>query len=431
VRLSARILPVCLAVLLSCAPEDSVVVPSDVSYALPAGTIPFTPATRHALEGVYQVTENARVFGEFVVLRWSYVADGPDTTHYLSMFAGREVSYFVLQGGRTDSTLHFSGYWRKMTSFQTGNAAFMIRATDGGRALGGAVPRAQRDTLTMIGRFNSSDGGDAQALTLRYVRPLYITTPFAVIAHRGGGRNSDMLPASENTVGMILHAERFGASGVEIDVRMTSDNVPILFHDEDLTLRLNIKNGLVGPVESYSYVQLQTFVRLLHDETIPTLREVLDAVVDKTNLRFVWLDMKSSRASMGAVRTLQRAAMLRANMQAAAGRRNPLAILIGLPDQEKADEFMTLADHAEAPAICEISPEEVRRTGAAVWAPRWTLGTQPSEVAQMHAEGRKVVVWTLDVPQYIAQFVQQGDLDGILSNYPSSVAFTYFVKPPQ
>jgi glycerophosphoryl diester phosphodiesterase len=431
VILFGRILPCCLVLFLSCAPEDSIVVPSDASYALPAGILPLTPATRRAIEGVYQVIDNAKVFGEYVVLRWSYVADGSDTTHYLSMFAGREVSYFILQGGRRDSTLLFSGYWRKMTSFQTGNAAFAIKASEGGRSLTGAVPRPQRDTLAFTGKFNASDGGGDQTLTLRYVRPLYVTTPFAAIAHRGGGRNSDMLPASENTVAMILLAERFGASGVEIDVRMTSDNVPILFHDENLTLRLNIKNGLVGPVESYSYVQLQTFVRLLHDETIPTLREVLDAVVDKTNLRFVWLDMKSGRASMSAVRTLQRIAMARANIQAAAGRRNPLVILIGLPDQEKADEFMTLADHAEAPAICEISPEEVRRTGAAVWAPRWTLGTQPSEVAQMHAEGRKVVVWTLDVPQYIAQFVQQGDLDGILSNYPSSVAFTYLVKPPQ
>jgi glycerophosphoryl diester phosphodiesterase len=141
--------------------------------------------------------------------------------------------------------------------------------------------------------------------------------------------------------------------------------------------------------------------------------------------------MKSARPSMGAVRAIQRAAMARANIQALAGRRNPLVILIGLPDEEKADEFMTLPDHADAPAICEVSPDQVRRTGAAVWAPRWTLGTQPAEVAQMHAEGRKVVVWTLDVPQYIAQFVQEGNLDGLLSNYPSSVAFTYLVKPPQ
>ncbi len=35
-----------------------------------------------------------------------------------------------------------------------------------------------------------------------------------------------------------------------------------------------------------------------------------------------------------------------------------------------------------------------------------TMGTPAADVAQMHAEGRKVLVWTLDVPQYISQFIQ-------------------------
>ena len=405
--------------------------PDDASYALPAGTTPLAPASRKVLEGVYQVIDNAKPFGEFLVLRWSYVATGTDTTHYLSMFGARGVCYFILEGAPSDSTVHFSGYWRRMTSFETGNASFTISPTNGGRAVTALSPRAQRDTLTITGRYDNGNGTQAETLNLRYLRPLYITTPFAIIAHRAGGRNSDLLPASENTVDMALYAERFGANGIEIDVRMTTDNVPILFHDEDLNLRLNIKNGLTGPVESYSYVQLQAFVRLLHGERIPTLKEVLDAVIDRTNLRIVWLDMKSARPSMSAVRAVQRAAMARANAQAALGKRNPLVILIGLPDEEKVDEYMTLPDRAEAYAICELGLDQVRRTSATVWAPRWTMGTPPADVAQMHAEGRKVLVWTLDVPQYIAQFVQQGELDGILSNYPSSVAFMYFARPPQ
>jgi len=240
-----------------------------------------------------------------------------------------------------------------------------------------------------------------------------------------------MLPASENTIEMALMAERFGASGIEIDVQLTSDGIPILYHDEKLNLRLNEKNGLVGPVEDYTYNQLQTFVRLLHGERIPTLQEMLVAVIERTNLRTVWLDMKSARPSMDIVRTIQRSAMVRANAQALTGRRNTLSILIGLPTAEKVDEFLRLPDHQSAPAICELNIEDVRRTGAAVWAPRWTLGTQSAEVSQMHAEGRKVVVWTLDVPSYVMQFTYTGDLDGILSNYPSIVAYLYYVATPR
>jgi glycerophosphoryl diester phosphodiesterase len=257
-----------------------------------------------------------------------------------------------------------------------------------------------------------------------------MTRPFAILAHRAGGRNSDLLPASENTVAMALMAERFGATGIEIDVKLTSDGIPILYHDENLNLRLNEKNGLVGSVESYTYLQLQTFVRLTHGESIPTLVEMLHAVITQTNLRVVWLDFKSEKPSMGPVRVVQRAAMAKANAQAAAGKRNPLVILIGLPTEEKADEFVTLPDYQDAPALCELDLNQARRTGALVWAPRWTLGTQPDAVAQMHAENRNVIVWTLDAGQYIQQFLQSGIIDGILSNYPSLVAYQYYVRPP-
>jgi glycerophosphoryl diester phosphodiesterase len=425
--------PVCLLALLalSCAQDEDILVPDDPGFGLPAGLQPIPPATRRTLQGVYVVSEGSTSFGDFSVLRWSYVANGPDTVHYLSMFCGREAAYFILEGGCTDSTLHFSGYWRKMTGTGTGDASFVIGEGTGGRRLLAATPTAGPDSIVMIGRWKAGTGNPEERLVLRYHRPLIVTTPFAIIAHRAGGRNSDLLPASENTVAMTLLAERFGATGIEIDVRLTSDNVPILYHDANLNLRLNEKNGLVGPVESYTYIQLQTFVRLIHGETIPTLAEVLEAVITRTNLRIVWIDMKSERPSMGPVRTIQKAAMAIANAQAAAGRRNPLTIFIGLPTEEKADEFVSLPDYRDAPALCELSIDQVRRTDAVIWAPRWTLGTQPDAVAQMHAENRKVFVWTLDVAQYIQQYIQEGTIDGILSNYPSLVAFQYFMRPPQ
>ena len=414
----------------SCTQEEEVLVPDDPGFGLPSGTQPLSPAARWAIQGVYAVAEGSSSFGEYSVLRWSYVANGADTTHYLSMFCGREVSYFILQGGHVDSAVYFTGYWRKMTGTATGNASLMIEPGGGGSRLLAPAPAAIAESLVITGRFDSGPDSPEERLVLRYKRPLVMTRPFAILAHRAGGRNSDLLPASENTVAMALMAERFGATGIEIDVKLTSDGIPILYHDENLNLRLNEKNGLVGSVESYTYLQLQTFVRLTHGESIPTLVEMLHAVITQTNLRVVWLDFKSERPSMGPVRVVQRAAMAKANAQAAAGKRNPLVILIGLPTEEKADEFVTLPDYQDAPALCELDLNQVRRTGARVWAPRWTLGTQPDAVAQMHAENRDVIVWTLDAGQYIQQFLQSGIIDGILSNYPSLVAYQYHVRPP-
>jgi glycerophosphoryl diester phosphodiesterase len=415
---------------LSCTEDVDVVVPQNPEFVLPAAAQPIPYSIRPVIAGVYRVSAGNEVFGDFVVLKWSYVADGPDTTHYLSIFSGKEVAYFVLQGGVANGAFFFSGYWRRMTTTETGSAFLTIRPDSGGSNLYLKTPIAIRDSLMIGGVFTVGDSPARRPIVLLYQRPLSAAHPLGVIAHRAGGRSSDLLPVTENTVEMALYAERFGATGIEIDVRLTSDGIPILYHDENLNLRINEKNGLVGAVESYSYTQLQTFVRLIHGEKIPTLREVLDAVLYKTNLRFVWLDMKSGRPSMAIVRQIQREYLLKAAAEAAKGRRNQLFIGIGLPTEEKVEEFLTLPDWASAPALCELSLDDVRRTGAEVWAPRWTLGVQSAEVAQMHAEGRKAFVWTLDVPAYVAQFVATGDFDAILSNYPSIVAFSHYVQQP-
>ena len=51
-----------------------------------------------------------------------------------------------------------------------------------------------------------------------------------------------------------------------------------------------------------------------------------------------------------------------------------------------------------------------------------------AEVEALQAEGRRAFVWTLDVSGYIRQFVRDGRFDGILTNYPSLVAYHYYAQ---
>jgi glycerophosphoryl diester phosphodiesterase len=50
-----------------------------------------------------------------------------------------------------------------------------------------------------------------------------------IICHRGGG-----LLAPENTLAALRYARNLGFEGVEFDVKLSSDDVPVLFHDDTL-----------------------------------------------------------------------------------------------------------------------------------------------------------------------------------------------------
>ena len=377
---------------------------------------------QNKMEGIYTFSQRNADFGSAAALKWSYTITGMDTSYFFSFFCEKDVSYIICEGKRLDSSILLNGYWRKMINTETGKVRLTISPQNGARILLAGAPFLPSDSLILTGNFSRGNNDPDKPLQLRYVRPLYKETPLEILAHRGGGRTSDLLPASENSVELIKSASRFGATGIEIDVRLTSDGVPVLFHDATLNDRVIQKNGLLGPIKNYTYAQLSELVRLTKGEHIPTLREALNAVIYSTPLNFVWVDTKFT-GSMQQVRELQKEFLQKAR---AAGR--DLEIVIGIPDEDVRDNFLLLRDYRSAPSVCELSVEDVVATNARIWAPRWTLGLQIDAVEEMHAQGRKAFVWTLDEPDNINEYMTRGKFDGILTNYPSAVAFYYYAK---
>ena len=377
--------------------------------------------SRTAMEGVYSVKDANGTFGDTVVVKWNYSITGGDTLWHLSVLCPKDISYLICEGKRSNGDILLNGYWRKMTGVETGIVRMTIKAGQGAdvvTANGSITPGA----IIISGVYGNGQTIPASPINITWQRKLYSKVPFQVLAHRGGGRTSDLLPVSENSVAMIKKTPEFGSTGIEIDVRLTKDGVPILYHDNTLNLREMQKSGLIGPIENYTYDQLSTFVRLVHGEKIPTLREALDAVVYETPLRFVWMDTKYS-GSLQIVRDIQKEYLQKA---AAAGRN--VAIVFGLPTTQAIDDFLRLPDFAVTPNLCELSLDDVSRTDAEIWAPRFTLGIKTDDIAKMHAAGKKVFVWTLDVPDFIQEYIHDGHYDGVLSNYPSAVAYYYYVQ---
>jgi glycerophosphoryl diester phosphodiesterase len=393
--------------------------PIPYTFSDTPGAGQFTQPIRLAMEGVYGVSDGADQFGGQVALKWTYVKNGADTTHFLSIFTGVDVGFFNLQGGATADSLTLRGYWRTLVNTETGRTRLTVRMKHNGQLHRFSGRLAAGDTLVIDGTYGNKAGEPTKRLTLTYRRPLN-PKPFAILAHRGGGRTSDLLSVSENSVEIVKMASRFGATGIEIDVRYTKDGVPILYHDNSLNLRLIQKNGLDGDIEKYTYQQLQTFVRLINGERIPTLEEVLETVINNTTLSFVWLDTKYT-GPMDKVQAIQQKFLQRAVQ---AGRQ--LQIVIGLPTQKAVDAYQALPNKNNTPVLCELDTAITRSLSARIWAPRWTLGPQTDEVLAMQAQGRTVYVWTLDEPKFIEQFISEGRFEGILSNYSPVVAYYHY-----
>lgn len=374
----------------------------------------------HRLEGVYELAAGAERFGADAALKWSYTASGGDTLYHLSFFCQKDITYIICEGKRVDSTILLNGYWRRMAGTETGRVRLTLAANKGGAKLLRDSLQTS-DSLVLSGVYGNGSALPDLPVAFRYARPLYKATPFEIVSHHGG-QNADLLPVSENSVEAILLSPSLGATGVEIDVRMTSDGVPVLFHDATLNERLIQKNGLVGPIENYSFAQLSSLVRLLNGERIPSLDEALAAVVKNTPLHYVWLDMKVP-GPMVKVRELQQK-----YLQLAAAMGRDVSITIGISDQSVLDKFKQLPDYKNVPSVNEMSTADVEAVNSAIWGPRFTLGLQNAEVATMHAQGRKVFVWTIDIEENIKEFLLHGDFDGIISSYPSAVAYYYYVQ---
>jgi glycerophosphoryl diester phosphodiesterase len=105
-------------------------------------------------------------------------------------------------------------------------------------------------------------------------RPDYKPFYGHMYAHRGFHQEYP-----ENSYSAIKAAVDLGY-GVEFDVHLTKDGVPVVFHDDTL----NRMCGVKGRLRDYTFDELSAFRLLGTDEHIPTLSEVLQLVDGRTPL---------------------------------------------------------------------------------------------------------------------------------------------------
>ncbi len=112
---------------------------------------------------------------------------------------------------------------------------------------------------------------------------------FTLIAHRGSS-----VAAPENTFAAFDLAIEQGFPNFELDVQISKDGVPVVFHDATLTRT----TGKLGSVHDYELADLRQFHatqqfpdwEMSETTTIPTLAEVLDRYSGKAHIH---LELKS------------------------------------------------------------------------------------------------------------------------------------------
>ncbi len=147
------------------------------------------------------------------------------------------------------------------------------------------------------------DGNLAARLTTRLISTKDSpkrTGPVLVIAHRG-----DSLHYPENTLASIRLAFDRGADPVEVDVRLTRDGVPVIFHDEFLD---RTTNG-TGPMVALTLRQLKMLdagdwkAPRFRGERVPTLEEALRVAQGRGQL---YLDLKVDDLAIPVAQALAR-----------------------------------------------------------------------------------------------------------------------------
>lgn len=359
------------------------------------------------INGLYLITEGKSDFGDTAVVKWS--------GNTLSIFVKKEQTYFILEGGEKNDEILFAGYWRYSLSEELGFINLTIDKITSAKILTGETPTI----IEIIGNYEIEK--KSKKLFLTRIEKLK-EDDFYIIAHRGGGRNIDRLPYSENSLEIIKFAEKLGANSIEIDIQLTKDKVPILFHDKNLSKRLVNQDYFIGKVSEYDYKILSKFVTLKNNEKIPTLDEALYESLYNTNLRAIWLDIKSPEA----VDLIIPIIINYGEKALALGKK--FEIFLGIPDHEVLDAFLNNPLKDKITALCELDTKYLEDSGSAIWAPRWTLGLQNETIDILHTKGIKVFTWTLDENAFIQKFIKKSKFDGILTNYPFLVAYEYYVN---
>jgi glycerophosphoryl diester phosphodiesterase len=232
-----------------------------------------------------------------------------------------------------------------------------------------------------------------------------------LLGHRGARAQEP-----ENTIRSFNRAMELGANGVEFDVIMSFDGVPIIMHDDTLE---RTTNG-TGEVKTKTLAELQKLDagkgrNDLDDVKIPTLAETLEAMPDNA---VVNIEMKGRGI-------FTREEFAAAVFKVMAPQRQRLFIIVSSFDSKvlgimrNTDPTLFIGslfwEHnaktywTELRDLKSVRPNSIHISAGLA---------KPWIIRKAHSKGLKVLVWTVNDKAQAEQLLADG-VDGIFSDLPA------------
>jgi glycerophosphoryl diester phosphodiesterase len=213
------------------------------------------------------------------------------------------------------------------------------------------------------------------------------------IGHRGARAY-----APENTLTSFKKALEIGVDAVELDVRKTKDNQIVVIHDADVKRTTNGE----GLVSELTLKEIKSFSSE-GGEKIPTLEETLDFLDKKVK---VFVELKETGVeeqvlSMVHAKGLEKNVVLTSFLEDALKKVREL--------DKDIETGLIYAKHK--------NPIKAALELKANYLFAFYRFTHTANVQKAHENGLKVVVWTINNPEEVEEYVKKG-VDGIASDKP-------------
>ena len=246
-----------------------------------------------------------------------------------------------------------------------------------------------------------------------------------IVAHRGA---SAVVP--ENTLAAFQRAVECGADGIEFDVRLAGDGVPVVIHDQTLE-RTAGQPGRVSDVTSdelsrtdvgtwFNRANIEMAAPEFEQQTVPTLRETLDILAGFSGR--IYVELKSEEPDI--LPLCRAVADIIVN--------SPLLLQIVVKSFRLAaiPAMRTLCPDVTTAALFEPGIKTIlrkkhhiltiaRELGADELSIHRSLATHELVTAAEQA-GFPVAVWTVDEPKWLTKAVETG-IYALITNDPNKM----------